>query len=150
MKSVTKEETKLRKAICDGGKLQGWLAEDVNDRFKAGKPDMRLGHIDFPQIDVELKYSLEEFEKEYDVGLKKIQWLKIRDRNRAGMPAVCLVYSLPLNLFFITTLLRDTLPPPGRCIKKLPDDRVIDLPELHIKTMRYLQDECGYRYPSYD
>lgn len=133
-------ELKLQGKIIASLLKQGWFATKTSDRFKAGRPDLRIGHDDYGQIDVELKYSLDDFSEECAVGMTKLQWLKLKEMNQHGLPAVCLVYSEPLDLFFVTTVLRDTLPPPARCFKKLPGSEVLSGPVLFVKAMEYLND----------
>lgn len=133
-------ELKLQGKIITSLHKQGWFATKTSDRFKAGRPDLRIAHDDYGQMDVELKYSLDDFAKEHEVGMTKLQWLKLKEMNQHGMPAVCLVYSEPLDIFFVTTLLRETLPPSPRCFKKLPGSEVLSGPVLFVKAMEYLND----------
>lgn len=140
-------ELKLQADMIKGLLKQGWFATKTSDRFKAGRPDLRIGHRDFGQMDVELKYSLEyEDDREYETGLSKLQWLKIKEMNGHGMPAIGLVYVEKLDLFFVTTVLRETLPPPERRVLKLPGSEVIHAPDLFVTAMEHLND-LGYRYP---
>lgn len=140
------KELKLQAEMIKSLQTQGFFATKTSDRFKAGRPDLRIGHRDIGQLDVELKYSLESFDeegKEYDTGMTKLQWLKIKEMNEHGMPAVCLVYSEVLDLFFVTTLLRDTLPPVDRCVTKLPSKQVLDGGQLMTTALGHLHD-IGY------
>lgn len=145
-------ELKLQAKIIARFHLQGWFAEKTSDRFKAGRPDLRIGHRDFGQMDVELKYSLEDWDIDrselegYDTGLTKLQWLKIKEMNGHGVPAIGLVFVEKLDLFFVTTVLRETLPPPARRVLKLPGSEVIHAPDLFVTAMEHLND-LGYRYP---
>lgn len=124
---------------------QGWFATKTSDRFKAGKPDLRIGHDAYGQMDVELKYSLEDWADNFvfDTGLAKLQEIKIREMNQHGIPAVGLVFVEKRDLFFVTTVLREALPPPERCALKLPGAEVISGPVLFVKAMEYLND-LGY------
>lgn len=131
-------ELKLQEKMIKSLLRQGWFATKTSDRFKAGRPDLRIAHIDFGQIDVELKYSFSDFSKEDDVGMTKLQWLKGKEMRKHGMPAICLVYSEPLDSFFFTTLLRDILTPGRWCVKKLPGDAIIDGGTLFNNAMEHL------------
>lgn len=143
-------ELKLQAKLLTGLHHQGWFATKTSDRFKAGRPDLRIAHRDFGQMDVELKYSLELWDLgDYDTGLTKLQQIKIREMNQYGMPAVGLVFIEPKDLFIITTLLRDTLPPPARCVPKLPGSEVISGPDLFVKAMEFLND-LGYHRTARD
>lgn len=137
-------ELKLQGDMLKSLRKQGWWADKTSDRFKAGKPDIRIGNDRFGQMDVELKYSMSDFSEEDETGLKKLQKIKMEEMNKAGMPAVGLIYSEPLNMFFVTNILRDTLPPPGRCALKLSGSEVIAGPVLFVKAMEYLQNDLGY------
>ncbi len=97
-----------------------------------------MARLDVGQLDVELKYSFSTYEVEDDCQMTKLQWLKMKEMNEHGMPAVCLVYSEPLDLFFVTTLLRDTLPGSERRVMKLPGDEVIRGTDLFTVAMGYL------------
>ena len=136
-------ELKLQNKMKSALHSQGWYAEKTSDRFKAGRPDLRIGNKQFGQLDIELKYRYEGYAVETEVGMTKLQWLTIKDMNEHCLPAVCLVYSEPLNVFFITTLLRDVLPPPSRRVLKLPGSDVIDGATLFTKSMEHLYD-IGY------
>jgi len=142
-KSKTKKELELQAAMIKSLHKQGWFATKTSDRFRAGRPDLRIGKREFGQLDVELKYSLDSFTAEQDTGLTKLQWLKIKEMNEHGIPSVCLVYSERLDLFFVTTLLRETLPPPHRCLKKLPRCEVINGDLLFTVSIGHL-NELGY------
>lgn len=135
-------EIKLQKKMIDSLHKQGWFATKTSDRFAAGRPDLRIGHDDFGQMDIELKYSLDDWRDgvERDTGLSKLQWLKIKDMNKHGMPAIGLVYSEQFDMFFVTTLLRDTLPGVPRRVLKLPGAEVISGPDLFVTAMEHLND----------
>lgn len=130
---------------------QGWFATKTSDRFKAGRPDLRISRHDFGQMDVELKYVVDDYSgpdyPEIDNGLTKLQWLKLKEMNEHGMPAICLVYMEAHKRFFVTTLLRDTFPATSRCVRELPKGTVIDGAELFKTGMEHLY-ELGYRYPA--
>lgn len=139
MSPLKKQELKLQAEMLDGLHGQNWFATKTSDRFKAGRPDLRIARRGFGQIDVELKYSLDDFSEETPTGLTKLQWLKITEMNEQDMPAVGLVYSAPLDLFFVTLLLRDTLSQHDRrVIRKLPRPQVIDGKELFEVATEYL------------
>jgi hypothetical protein len=132
-------ELKLQSDLIKSLLKQGWFATKTSDRFKAGRPDLRIGHDDYGQLDVELKYSLVDFsEEEEETGLTKLQKIKIEEMNKHGMPAVGMVYVEPRNLFFFTAVLRDTLPPLQRCVNRLPGSDVISGPVLFVKAMEHL------------
>lgn len=143
-------ELKLQRKIIDSLHRQGWYATKTSDRFKAGRPDLRIGHRSHGQMDVELKYSLEfEDEAEYETGLTKLQKIKILEMNQHGMPAIGLVFVEKRGLFFVTTVLRETLPDERRQCLKLPGSEVISGPDLFLTAMEHLNDlgysHCGLR-----
>lgn len=142
-------ELDLQGKMIKGLKSQGWWADKSSDRFKAGKPDLRIAHNDFGQMDVELKYSLEGFlgEVPRETGLKRLQQIKIEEMNKAGMPAVCLVYSEPNEWFFVTLLLRDTLPNAWRCVSRRSAPEVISGPELFAAAMGHLNGNGYHNEP---
>lgn len=152
-RSATQKELALQADLMKGLKNQGWYADKVSDRFKAGKPDLRTCHPVFGPLDIELKYNdwpLVELEKETEVesGLTKLQRIKIDEYNRHGMPSICLVYFEALNYFGVTKLLRDTLPPPSRRVLKLPNTKnTVNGEELFQVSLRYLYEQ-GLRYPA--
>lgn len=140
-------ELKLQGNMLESLHKQGWFATKTSDRFKAGRPDLRIGHRDFGQMDVELKYSLDYWDiGDYDTGLTKLQRIKIKEMNQHGMPAIGLVFVEKLDLFFVTTVLRETLPPPERRVLKLPGTEVISAPDLFVTAMEHLND-LGYQHP---
>jgi hypothetical protein len=140
-------ELKLQADMIKSLLKQGWFATKTSDRFKAGRPDLRIAHRDFGQMDVELKYSLDYWDVgDYDTGLSKLQWLKIKEMNGHGMPAIGLVYAEKFDLFFVTTVLREGLPPVDRRVLKLPGSEVIHAPDLFVTAMEHLND-LGYHYP---
>ena len=131
---------------------QGWFATKTTDRFKAGRPDLRIARADFGQMDVELKYVVDDYNKAppegIPAGLTKLQWLKLKEMNEHGMPAICLVYMEAHKQFFVTTVLRDIFPAANRCVTELPGGKVIDGAELFKTAMEHLYD-LGYKYPGY-
>lgn len=139
-------ELKLQSKLMDGLKEQGFFVTKTSDRFKAGRPDLRVSHRHFGQIDLELKYLDFTPEGEFETGVKKLQQIKMDEMNKAGMPACGLIYVEPLEMFFVTAFLRDVLPPPHRCAKKLPGSKVVDGPEIFNKAMGYLINDLGYRH----
>lgn len=140
-------ELKLQGKMIPALQNQGWFATKTSDRFKAGRPDLRISREDLGQMDVELKYSLSDFSKEDDTGLTKLQWIKIKEMNAHGMPAVGLVYSEPLDLFFVTSFLRDTLPPVERRVVKLPGNKIINGEALFVTVMEFLNETGQYKNP---
>jgi len=132
-------ELKLQSDMIKSLHKQGWYANKTVDRFKAGKPDLRIGHGDYGQLDVELKYQFDDFSVETDVEMTKLQMLTLRGMNRHGIPAVCLVFSEPLNIFFVTTVLRETLPPFARCVNYIKSEVILG-PVLFVKAMEHLND----------
>jgi len=140
-------ELKLQADMIKSLHKQGWFATKTSDRFKAGRPDLRIAHHQYGQLDVELKYSFDDYRKECETGLKKLQWLKIKEMNEHGMPAVGLVFSEPLNMFFVTTVLREELPHGERCDRcfyRAPGAAILEGPVLFVKAMEHL-NELGYR-----
>lgn len=146
MSKTRQQELILQGKIIPALQSQGWVALKTSDRFKAGKLDLRMGHPRWGQMDVELKYSDGDFRELADTGLSRLQQIKMREMNEHGMPAVALVYSSPLRLFFVTSLLRDKLPPPSRCVRRGPvDASIIDGKSLFKAAMEYLND-LGYNF----
>lgn len=141
-------ELKLQEKMIGSFHKQGWFATKTSDRFKAGRPDLRIAHLDFGQMDVELKYSLEDWADcfLFDTGLSKLQCIKIREMNQSGMPAIGLVFVEKRDLFFVTTVLRETLPEAPRQCLKLPGSEVISAPDLFVTAMEHLND-LGHKYP---
>lgn len=126
--------------------LQGFLVEKRTERFKSGKPDLRISRKDLGQLDVELKYNDWPKEsiwavREVDTGMTKLQWLTLREYNKHGRPAVCLVYFEAFGTFLITTdqVLRQPLRTPCRYVlPKLPAPQVMDGDDLFNLAMEYL------------
>lgn len=161
MTTQNRKEEELEKALIGlprGKKIhktgltaQGFHVEKRTERFKSGKPDLRMGRRDLGQLDVELKYidwPIESIEKARDVdtGMTKLQWLNMRKYNEHGIPCICLVYIEAIERFIITTsqVLRRPLRPDAKTVLKyLPHDIVIDGVELFQKSREYLKD-AGY------
>lgn len=146
-----RKEDKLKGDVKDDLTRQKFYAEKVSDKFKAGRPDLRLGHLEFGPLEVELKYNvlplhMLEDADDLDSGMTKLQWLNLRRMNEHGMPAVCLIYYEALGYFGVTTLLRDTLPPPTRRVTRVTKGGVIQGSELYTSAMEYLHG-LGYTYP---
>lgn len=149
MSKTKQPELILQGKMVTSLKSQNFLAIKTSDRFKAGRPDLRISHLDHGQIDFELKYlTLTDAQlwyepgktREFDTGLSKLQWLKIREMNRHGMPAVGLVYIEVAGMFVVTTLLRDTLLDAARYVKRGPSDgNVINGAELMTVAKSYLK-----------
>lgn len=132
--------------------LQKFFVTKTSDRWKAGKPDLRIGRSDMGQLDVELKYidwpkqSIDEA-REIDIGATKLQWLIIREMNEHGLPAVFLVYVEAYDRFIVTTdrVLRAPFHwGAPHAIAKLPDPQVIDGVVLFTVAREYLKN-AGYR-----
>ena len=141
------KEIPLQGMMIKGLKEQGWFATKTSDRFIAGKPDLRIGHGDFGQLDVELKVVDGPIDREIATGLTKIQQNTIRRMNEHGMPAVCLVFSNHVGLFYCANVLRANLPEIGHCVLKLPKPLLISGKDLFTVAMEYLENGLGYKYP---
>ena len=137
------KELELQSMMLRGLKTQGFYATKTSDRFIAGKPDLRVGHLDHGQLDVELKVVLGPVDREVTTGLTKIQLATIREMNRHGMPAVCLVFSAHLGVFYCANVLRGNLPEMGHCVLKLPRPKIIDGHDLFKVAKEYLY-AAGY------
>jgi len=138
-------ELELQSLIIKGMKKQGWYATKTSDRFIAGKPDLRVGHADFGQLDIELKVVNGPVHREVETGLTKLQMATLRSMNEHGMPAVCLVFSSHLGVFYCANVLRATLPTIGYCVLKLPRPLIVDGPDLFTVSTEYLHD-LGYKH----
>lgn len=130
---------------------QGFWADKTSERFKAGKPDLRISRADVGQLDVELKYCDADIlhdKGEIDLGFTKLQWLKLREMNQHGIPAIGLVYMARQNFFLITNdrVLCYGWTNPPYTVMKLPAPQIIDGAELVTNARKYLYD-FGYRYP---
>lgn len=142
---------KGRKPEKTGLTLQGFHVEKRTERFKSGKPDLRIGRRDFGQLDVELKYidwpkEALDAAREVDTTMKKIQWLNMRTYNEHGMPCICLVYIEAYNEFVITTnqVLRTPLYKHGqRVLPYVPHPMIIDGERLFLVAREYLKN-AGY------
>jgi hypothetical protein len=148
MAKTQQEELKLQSDLMGGLRGDGFYCEKQSERFKAGRPDLRIARADQGQLDAELKYvygSLSDPEIEF--GFTKLQWLKMREMNEHGIPAVGLVYLASHN-FFILTL--DMVLRPGetkdpRVCLKLPAPRIIDGVAL-FETAKGLLRDAGYKH----
>ena len=135
--------------MMDALKSQGFFATKTSDRFKAGRPDLRIAHRKTGQLDVELKFATHPLEKLWapvnyprivDTGIRKLQELKIKEMNLHGIPAIGLVYVECLGVFRVTNFLRDTLSGPGYYVKKGDHKgNVIDGYELMEAAAKYLK-----------
>lgn len=134
------KELELQSLMIKGLKGQGFYATKTSDRFIAGKPDLRIGHANHGQLDVELKVVLGPVDREVDTGLTKIQLNTIRVMNAHGMPAVCLVFSAHLGVFYCANVLRANLPEIGHCVLKLPRPLIIDGHDLFRVSKEYLNE----------
>jgi hypothetical protein len=142
------EELKLQAELIGGLHEQGFYCEKQSERFKAGRPDLRIARGDVGQLDAELKYVYGSLmDKEIDFGFTKLQWLKLREMNNHGIPAVGLVFLAQHN-FFLLTLDRVLHPAstggPWTCLK-LPAPRIIDGAAL-FETARGLLSDAGYKH----
>lgn len=101
---MSQEETELRKRMIKDAKKQGMWASNTNDKFTGGKPDMRVSHNRFGQLDIELKIlrvekSTWDRGSTVDSGITRLQRNEIRDMNAAGAPACGLILVKCVNLF---------------------------------------------------
>lgn len=146
-----RKEDKLKGELRDDLVKQRFYCEKVSDKFKAGRPDLRIGHLDLGPLELELKYndwpieSLEEAEL-IDSGMTKLQWLMLKRMNEHGMPGICLIYYEALGYFGVHSLLRDTLPPLERRVTRVTKSGVLHGPSLYATAMEYLHG-LGYTYP---
>ena len=122
---------------------QGFYATKTSDRFIAGKPDLRIARRDVGQLDVELKVVDGPVDREVATGLSKIQRATIQKMNDHGAPAICLVFSSHLGVFYCANVLRANLPEIGYCVLKLPRPIIIDGLDLFRVAKEYL-NELGY------
>lgn len=141
MSKTKQKELILQSDMIDGLVKQGWYCVRTVDRFKAGRPDLRIAKRGYGQLDVELKYSVDPWSEDAisDTGLRKLQWLKIAEMNRGGIPTVGLVFSEIRDEFFVTNILREPFPPKARRVTKLPKPLIIDGAKLFETAMGYLK-----------
>jgi hypothetical protein len=97
-------ELRLRTRLCDDAEKQGFWSSSVNDRFVAGKPDMRLARKDVGQMDFELKIlgcSTSTIQSGRSVlsGVTKLQEIEMREMNKHGAPAVGLILLPETDMF---------------------------------------------------
>ena len=130
---------------------QGFYCEKQSERFKAGRPDLRVARADQGQLDVELKYCNEEWISESDepiaFGFTTLQWLKIKEMNDHGIPTVGLVY-MARHDHFLLTLDRVLRPMSTKRLwvcSKLPAPLVIDGVAL-FEAAKGLLNDAGYRH----
>lgn len=123
---------------------QDFWADKTSERFKAGKPDLRVSRLDLGQCDFELKYvreQIDDLDQLFEPGFTKLQWLKLREMNAHGIPAAGLVYVECRDEFVLCNLLRASLRQCYPCGPKLPKPLIIDGEKL-IKAARvYLRDK---------
>jgi hypothetical protein len=122
---------------------QGFFADKTSERFKAGKPDLRVARLDLGQCDFELKYVTDlklEFGVDivFDPGFTKLQWFKLREMNEHGIPAAGLLYIERKNAFYLCNLLRPTLRQCYLVGLKESYPRVIDGERLMAAAKEYL------------
>jgi len=90
------KETDLRQKMVKEAKKQGYWIRSVNDRFNSGYPDLRI-KTQSPQMDMELKVcriaaSSIRHGNITQSGISKLQAIELRDMNKAGIPAVGVLY----------------------------------------------------------
>lgn len=137
------QQAKARKKKEPSGLLgQGFWADKTSERFKAGKPDLRVARLDLGQCDFELKYVTELLDDTtpFDPGFTKLQWLKLREMNAHGIPAAGLLYIECEDRFVLCNLLRPTLRQCRDVGLKLPHPQVIDGVALMTAAKEYLHD----------
>lgn len=144
-KIIGNKETSKDKA--SGLRGQGFYAEKQSERFKAGRPDLRVAKRGLGQLDVELKYFPGEPEEGADLGFTKLQWLKMKEMNEHGIPTVGLVFFEQCDRFVVTI---DRVLQPGLLIgphscSKLPAPQIIDGAALFEAAEGFLYDR-GYRH----
>lgn len=130
-------------------KDQGFFCDKTSDRFKAGKPDLRIGSLKWGPLDVELKFCTLPMAdlwlmpgkgQEFNTGLTKLQKIKLKEMNLHGIPAIGLVYLQAMDCFIVTNFLRDILPCEDRRVTRGPHKgNVIDGNELMATAMNYLK-----------
>lgn len=140
------KELQLQSLIIKGLTSQGFYVTKTSDRFIAGKPDLRLGHPDLGQLDVELKVLDGPVDREVATGLTKIQVLTLKKMNEHGMPAVGLVFSSHVGVFYCANVLRAHLPEIGHCVLKLPRPAIISGPDLFRVAKEYLKYDLSYNH----
>lgn len=98
----SKKEGKLQKNLIPYWEEQGCLrVKKTHEMLSSGKPDLRVGHPVWSQLDVELKVK-ETGPIGRVTGVSKLQHETMDDMNLAGMPAVGLVYDEHHNEFWLT------------------------------------------------
>lgn len=144
-KIIGNKETSKDKA--SGLRGQGFYAEKQSERFKAGRPDLRLGRGDVGQLDVELKYFPGALEEGAALGFTTLQWLKMKEMNEHGIPTIGLVYVEQKDLFMLTLdrVLGDPWTATRYACSKLPAPQIIDGAQLFEAAEGFLYDR-GYRH----
>lgn len=139
--------TQTIKDKASGLRGQGFYAEKQSERFKAGRPDLRLARKDVGQCDFELKYLSASLEPGVELGFTKLQWLKLKEMNEHGIPAVGLVYVEQKDLFFVTLerVLYEPFISTRYLCSKLPAPQIIDGVAL-FGAARGLLNDAGYRH----
>lgn len=100
-------ETELRQRMVKEAGKQGCWAASVNDKYISGYPDFRVKSPLYPHLDCELKIcraavSTLSTDKEIQSGIEKLQFISLRDMNRAGIPAVGLIYIEKFDVYTFT------------------------------------------------
>lgn len=130
---------------------QGFYCEKQSERFKAGRPDLRVARGDLGQLDVELKVCNADVVwgagGDIPLGFTKLQWLHLKTMNEHGIPAIGLVYIAKRDVFLLTVdmVLHGALSSPPVTCSKLPAPHIIDGVALFDKAKRFLHD-AGYRH----
>lgn len=145
-KIIGNVETSKDKA--SGLRGQGFYAEKQSERFKAGRPDLRVARMDLGQLDVELKYYSGDWgDHTVEPGFTKLQWLKLKEMNDHGIPAVGLVFFEQYDRLVVTidrVLQPGLLAGPASC-SKLPAPLIIDGKALFAAAEEMLYGR-GYRH----
>lgn len=142
-------ETKLRAKMVKDATKQGYFIRSVNDRFNSAYPDMRMSHIDYFPIDLELKIlrvseSTLRHGHEVNSGIEKLQEIELRKMNEAGMRAVGLIYVELWKGFVFCNSMRFT-PNKAAELVMIPHDSPILYKNILDYSDEFLQRE-GYRY----
>lgn len=100
--SQGKKESKLQGNLIPYWKSEGLLyAKKTHEILSSGKPDLRLGHPVWSQLDCELKVK-ETGPLGLLTGVSRLQEETMNKMNLAGMPAVALVHDEYHKEFWLT------------------------------------------------
>jgi len=98
----SKKESKLQGHLIPYWKSEGVLyVKKTHEMLSSGKPDLRLGHPEWSQLDCELKVK-ETGLTGLVTGVSKLQEDTMHQMNSAGMPAVALVHDEHHKEFWLT------------------------------------------------